>query len=73
MIKIDFTKAQSITKDRLREERKPLLEKLDVQVMQNISNPTKLAEIEAQKQVLRDITALADSAQTLDELKAINV
>ena len=73
MITINFTKAQEITKDRLRTERTPLLEALDIQVMQNITNQDVLAQIETKKQVLRDITMLADSATTLDELKALKV
>lgn len=70
-IKIDIPKAQEITKDRLRAERKPLLESLDVEVMKNITNPTKLAEIEKEKQRLRDITKVVDGLMTVDELKAV--
>ena len=72
-IEIDITKAQEITKDRLRAERKPLLESLDVEVMKNITNPTKLAEIEKEKQRLRDITKVVDGLMTVDELKAVTV
>ncbi len=71
MITINLNKAKDITKDRLREERKPLLEALDVEMMKHWGNQEKLAEIDAQKQVLRDVTKLADQAQTLDELKAL--
>lgn len=71
MITIDFTKAQEITKDNLRAERKPLLELLDIQTMQNISNLEVVADIESRKQALRDITLLADNATTLEELKAL--
>lgn len=72
-IVINFDKAKAITKDRLREERKPLLEALDVEMMKNWGNQEKLAEIDAQKQVLRDVTKLVDDAQTLDELKSLKV
>lgn len=72
-IKIDIVKAQAITKDRLRAERKPLLEALDVEVMKNITNADKLAEIEAEKQRLRDITKQVDGLTTVDELKEVTV
>lgn len=70
-IEIDFVKANEITKNRLRKERQPLLESLDVEVMKNITNPVKLAEIEAQKQVLRDLPQQVDSLTTVEELKTI--
>ena len=70
-LKVDIAKAQEITKNRLRMERAPLLEKLDVEVMKNIADPVKLAEIEVQKQVLRDITKVVDTLTTVDELKAV--
>ena len=72
-IVVNFDKAKNITKDRLRVERKPLLEALDVEMMKNWGNQEKLAEIDAQKQVLRDVTKLVDTASTLDELKALEV
>jgi hypothetical protein len=71
MIKINFDKAVVITKDRLRAERAPLLSKLDVDYMKAIEQGTDVAPIVAEKQRLRDITKVADQAQSLDELKAI--
>ena len=68
---VDIAKAQEITKNRLRNERQPLLEKLDVEVMKNITDLVKLAEIETQKQVLRDITKVVDTLTTVEELKAV--
>ena len=73
MIKIDIAKAKDITKDRLRAERAPLLQALDVEVMKNITDATKLAEIEAEKQRLRDITKVVDTLTTVEELKAVSV
>lgn len=72
-IVINFDKAKDITKNRLRDERKPLLEALDVEMMKNWGNQEKLAEIDAQKQVLRDVTKLVDNATTLEELKGLSV
>lgn len=71
MIKIDISKAQLITKDRLRAERTPLLQALDIEMMKNLSDTEKLAEIEAEKQRLRDITKVVDSLTTVEELKVV--
>ena len=71
MIKIDIPKAQLITKDRLRVERTPLLQALDIEMMKNLSDTEKLAEIESEKQRLRDITKVVDTLNVIDELKAI--
>lgn len=73
IIQIDIPRAKEITKDRLRTERKPLLEALDVEVMKNITDSVRLAEIEAEKQRLRDITKIVDTVSTVEELKGITV
>ena len=72
-ITIDFTKAQDITKNRLRAERTPLLQALDVEQLRNLADPVVLADIEAKKQVLRDATKQVDNLTTLDELKAVQL
>jgi hypothetical protein len=72
-ILINFDKAKDITKERLRAERKPLLEALDVEMMKNWGDTNKLSEIDAKKQILRDATKLADDATSIDELKAITL
>ena len=71
MITINFEKAREITKERLRRERKPLLEEQDILFMRAVENSQDKSEIVAEKQRLRDITQLADSATTLDELKEL--
>ena len=73
MITVNFNKAVEITKDRLRSEREPKFAELDVEMMRHWANPERLAEIDAQKQILRDITKLADQATTLEELKGLKV
>jgi hypothetical protein len=73
MITINFDKAKNITKDRLRTERKPLLESLDVQMLRNFNNQELLNEIEAKKQVLRDATSQVDTMTTIDELKTASL
>lgn len=71
MITINMNKAKEITKARLRIERKPLLEVQDVAFQRATEASADTAAIVAEKQRLRDITQLADSATTTDELKAI--
>ena len=73
MITINLEKAKEITKERLRSERRPLLEAQDVLFMKAQEDGADTAEIVVEKQRLRDITKLADSATTTDELKAINI
>jgi hypothetical protein len=73
MITINFEKAKDITKDRLRTERKPMLESLDVVQLRNLNNPEVLADIEAKKQKLRDVTNQVDTMTTLDELKSASL
>jgi len=70
---INIDKAKDITKDRLRQERKPILESLDIEVMRNITNAEKLAEIETKKQLLRDITNQVNDMTTIDELKSASL
>ena len=73
MITINLEKAKAITKDRLRAERTPLLQAQDVAFQRALEANADTAAIVAEKQRLRDITALADTATTLDELKAIEL
>ena len=68
---VDMTKAQGITKDRLRAERAPLLTALDVQYQRAQEDGRDTTIIISEKQRLRDVTKLADTATTLDELKAL--
>jgi vacuolar-type H+-ATPase subunit F/Vma7 len=71
MITINIDKAKVITKNRLRAERTPLLQAQDVAFQRAIETGADTSVIVVEKQRLRDITALADKANTLDELKAI--
>jgi hypothetical protein len=73
MITINFDKAKVITKERLREQRKPLLVEQDVAFQRALETGIDTAAIVAEKQRLRDITSLADTATTLEELKTITL
>jgi hypothetical protein len=72
MITIDFSKAQAITKDRLRAERTPLLAAQDVAFQRALEANGDTAAIVAEKQRLRDITAQVDTCTTLDELRSLS-
>ena len=72
-MQVNFTKAQDITKDRLRADRKPLLEAQDVLFMRAQEAGSDTSAIVTEKQRLRDITIQVDSMSTLDELKGASV
>ena len=69
---INITKAKDITKKRLREERKPLLEAEDIKFMRAQEEGSDTTAIVAEKKRLRDITNQVDSCTTTDELKALS-
>jgi len=71
VITINMDKAKAITKARLRVEREFLLAAQDVAFQRALESGADTSAIVAEKQRLRDITALADAAATLDELKAL--
>jgi len=73
VITISIPKAKDITKDRLRADRKPLLEAQDVLFMKAQEAEDDTTSIVAEKQRLRDITKDADSCTTTDQLKALSV
>ena len=70
---VDINKAKDITKDRLRAERKPLLEAQDVAFQRALESGADTSAIVAEKQRLRDITTLVDTVNTVEELKALEV
>ena len=72
-ITVDINKAKVITKDRLRTERKPLLEEQDILFMKAQEAGSDTSAIVTEKQRLRDITNQVDSMTTTDELKAAKV
>jgi hypothetical protein len=70
---VDINKAKDITKDRLRAERKPLLEAQDVAFQRALESGADTFAIVAEKQRLRDITKKVDAANTLEELKLMEI
>ena len=69
MITVDLAKAKEITKNRLRTERESLLAAQDVAFQRALETGADTTAIVAEKQRLRDITKLADSCTTTDQLK----
>ena len=72
-MQVNFSKAQDITKERLRADRKPLLEAQDILYMRAQEAGDDTSAIVTEKQRLRDITEQVDSMSTLDELKGASV
>jgi hypothetical protein len=73
MITINLDKAKDITKDRLRTERAPLLAEQDVAFQRALESGDDTSAIVAEKQRLRDVTKLVDTANNVEQLKQITV
>ena len=75
MINININKAKEIVHNIRREVRAKEFKPLDQEININIANTAKVAEVEAQRQAIRDkyatIQTNIDSCTTADELKAI--
>lgn len=75
IVEIDMQKARDIQKDVIREDRKPMLEALDVDTMKALESGADVSGIADQKQTLRDITddPRIAAAATPEELKALTL
>ena len=73
MITVYLDKAKEITKDRLRVDRKPLLEAEDIKFMKAQEAGDDTTAIVTEKNRLRDITKDVDTCTTTDQLKALTV
>ena len=69
MITVNFDKAKTVTADRLRQERMPKLQDLDVQYQRALETGADTTDIVAQKQSLRDLPTQVDTCTTLTQLK----
>ena len=70
-VEVSLAKSKEITKKRLRLEREPLLAAQDVLFQRALESGENTTAIVAEKQRLRDITALTDTATTLEELRSL--
>ena len=71
IVTVNLAKAQGLTKDRLRFERKPLLEEQDVAFQRAQEASADTSAIVAEKQRLRDITKSVDDCAELGQLSAL--
>ena len=69
-ITVSLTKAKTITKDKLRVERKPLLEAQDILFMRAQEAGSDTSAIVTEKNRLRNITDGVDDMDNLTDLKA---
>lgn len=76
MININIDKAKKIWRDKIREQRKDLLDKYDIEYIKalEMGKDSLQKDIANKKQLLRDAPAdpRIDSAKTVDELKNID-
>ena len=73
MITINIEKAKEIKKQKLRDERSPLLTELDVQFQRALETNSDTSEIVSEKQRLRDITKLVDDCETIEDMNQITI
>jgi len=71
VVTVSLAKAKEITKKRLRSEREPLLAAQDVAFQRALESGADTTAIVAEKNRLRDVTSLADTATTLDGLRSL--
>lgn len=69
-VSVDFTKAKEIQKNKWRDLRAPILEKLDIEYMRalEVGDTSKQELIKSQKQALRDVTSI-ELPDSLEEIK----
>ena len=70
-VTVNKSKAVEITKKRLRTERTPLLAAQDILFQRALETNADTTAIVAEKQRLRDVTDLATTSKTLEQLKAL--
>jgi hypothetical protein len=71
VVTVNKSKAVEITKKRLRAERTPLLAAQDVLFQRALETNADTTAIVAEKQRLRDVTDLATTSLTLEQLRAL--
>ena len=71
-VKVNMQKAKEKAKRILRKQREPLFLDEDIKLQRALESGEDTSLIVAEKQRLRDLPELADSASTLDELKNLS-
>jgi len=71
MITIDITKAKEVWKDKIRQARTSVLAKLDIDFIKAQEQDNDTTSIVADKQTLRDLPSQVDTANSIEEIKAV--
>jgi hypothetical protein len=71
MIVIDIIKAKEVWKDKIRNARKSALAKLDIDFIKAQEQGNDTTSIVADKQILRDLPSQVDTANSINEIKAV--
>ena len=71
MIIIDILKAKEVWKDKIRQARTPALAKLDIDFIKAQEQGNDTTSIVADKQTLRDLPSQLDTANSINEIKAV--
>jgi hypothetical protein len=71
MITIDINKAKEVWKDKIRQARTSVLAKLDIDFIKAQEQGLDTTSIVADKQTLRDLPSQVDTANSIEEIKAV--
>jgi hypothetical protein len=71
MIIIDITKAKEVWKNKIRQARTSTLAKLDIDFIKAQEQGSDTTSIVATKQTLRDLPRQVDTANSIEEIKAV--
>jgi phosphotransferase system IIA component len=71
MITIDINKAKEVWKDKIRNARTSALAKLDIDFIKAQEQSLDTTSIVADKQTLRDLPSQVDTANSIEEIKAV--
>ena len=71
MITIDINKAKEVWKDKIRQARTSVLAKLDIDFIKAQEQGNDTASIVADKNTLRDLPSQVDTANSIEEIKAV--
>jgi hypothetical protein len=71
MITIDINKAKEVWKNKIRQARTSALAKLDVDFIKAQEQGNDTTSIVATKQLLRDLPSQVDTANSINEIKAV--
>jgi len=71
MITIDIQKAKEVWKNKIRQARTSALAKLDIDFIKAQEQSLDTISIVADKQTLRDLPSQVDTANSIEEIKAV--